>query len=385
MDKVNAGVIGTGFIGPAHIEALRRLGYVYIAALCDMNKELAEAKAKQLRVEKAYSDYKELISDPDIQCVHICTPNHLHYDIARAAIKAGKHVVCEKPLAMNSSQAMELADLAQKRGVVNAVNFNVRFYPVIHHMKAMIEKGELGSIFEVSGAYRQDWLLYESDYSWRLEAGQSGASRAVADIGSHWMDTAEFVTGEKIGGVCADFAIFHKTRKKPKKPAETYSNKAPEDYEEVPIHTEDFAAVLMRFKSGARGSFTVNQAAAGRKNSMRIEIYGSRASVYFDSERPNELWIGKRDTPNCMMLKDAALVYPDAGEIIGYPGGHTEGFADTFKQCFGKIYTCILQGAKRPLSTPFPTFNDGVRELMLCEAIGKSAQERRWVEEIMDW
>ena len=268
MEKIKVGVIGTGFIGPVHIEAIRRQGTAEVIALSEVNAELARTKANMLGIEKSYGDYKELLADPEVQIVHICTPNHLHYEIAKEAIAAGKNVVCEKPLAMNTEEGKELVELADESGLICAMHLNCRAYPMVQQIRQMVKKGELGTIYAVNGSYQQDWLFKETDYSWRLEKQFSGESRAVADIGTHWFDTVETVTGLKTKKVCADFATFHKTRKKPLKPVETYSGKVlePSDYEDVPIDTEDYATVLIKFDNGAHGSFTVNQVAAGRKN-----------------------------------------------------------------------------------------------------------------------
>jgi predicted dehydrogenase len=255
MKKIKVGIIGTGFIGPAHIEALRRLGYVDIVALADINEEVAKQKAELLNVEKYYGDYKKLLEDEEIEVVHVCTPNYLHYKISKEAIMAGKHVICEKPLAMNSAEGGELVEIAKKKNLVNVVHFNLRFYPLMHHLKKMIERGELGKIFAINGSYQQDWLLYETDFNWRLMPEYSGISRAVADIGSHWLDLIEFVTGLKVIEVFADFATFHPIRKKPLKPVETYAGKlmTSDDYEDIEIKTEDYATVLLRFDNGAHG------------------------------------------------------------------------------------------------------------------------------------
>ncbi|WP_028991343.1 Gfo/Idh/MocA family protein [Thermoanaerobacter thermocopriae] len=382
MRKIKVGIIGTGFIGPAHIEALRRLGFVEVVAIADVNQEVAKQKAELLNVEKYYGDYKELLKDPEIESVHVCTPNYLHYKIAKDALLANKHVICEKPLAMNSSEADELIRIAKEKKLVNAVHFNLRFYPLMHHAKKMIEEGELGQIFAVNGSYQQDWLFYDTDFNWRLLPEFSGDSRAVADIGSHWLDLIEFVTGIKVNEVCADFATFYPIRKKPLKPVETYAGKllSPEDYEEVKIETEDYATVLLKFNNGAHGSMTVNQVAAGRKNRLYFEIYGSKKSISWDSERPNELWIGRRDGTNEILMKDPSLLNPYAREITSFPGGHNEGFPDTSKQMFKKVYEYILQDGHLKGETPdFPTFEDGRRELFLCEQIVKSAKENKWV------
>lgn len=380
MNRLKVGVIGTGFIGPAHIEALRRTGLADVVALADINDEVAKAKADELSVPRSYGDYKALLANPEIDIVHVCTPNHLHYTMSKEAMLAGKNVVCEKPLAMNSAEASELVRIAKEKGVVNAIHFNIRFYPVIRHVKAMIENGELGEILAVNGSYQQDWLFYETDYNWRLEPQYSGDSRAVADIGSHWLDSVEFMTGLKVKKVCADFATFHPIRKKPLKPLETYSGKllTPEDYADVSIGTEDYATVLLRFDGKAHGSLTVNQVAAGRKNRCYFEIYGTKKSAVINTERCNEVWIGRRDANNELLLKDPSLLQPPARAITSFPGGHNEGFPDTSKQLFKKLYTYILNGQTGEID--YPTFEAGARELELCEHIVDSARSESWVE-----
>jgi len=384
MNKIKAGIIGTGFIGPLHIEALRRLGYVEVVAFSYNNAKLAQQKAKLLSIDKAYGDYHDLLKNPEIEVVHICTPNNLHYTMSKEALEAGKHVICEKPLSMNSSEAEDLIKIARQKNLVNAVHFNIRFYPLIHQAKAMVEKGDLGTILAVNGSYQQDWLFYETDYNWRLEPEFSGNSRAVADIGSHWLDLIEFITKIKINQVCADFAIFHPVRKKPlnSKSVETYAGKilSPKDYTDVTINTEDYASILLRFDNGAHGSLTVNQVAAGRKNRVYFEIYGSRKAISWNSETPNELWVGRRDGNNEIIMKDPSLVYDYSREIISFPGGHNEGFPDTSKQMFAKVYKYIAgKGYLNGEVPEFPTFEAGYRELVLCENIFKSSKENRWV------
>jgi len=387
MDKIKVGVIGTGFIGPVHIEALRRLGgtlrsgnpNVEVVALAECSEDVAKSKAEMLGVEKYYSDYKQLLTNADILSVHICSPNYLHYQMAKEALEAGKHVICEKPLAISIAQAQELVELADKKGLVGAVNFNIRYYPLTRQIKAMIAKGDVGNIFAVQGSYLQDWLFYQTDYNWRLEPEQSGKSRAIADIGSHWMDLIEYITGLQIQEVFADFATFHKVRKKPLKPVETYAGKVlkPEDYKDIPIHTEDYATVLLRFDNDARGVMTVNQVAAGRKNRLYFELDGSKQSIAWDSETPNQIWIGRRDGSNEILMRDPSLVYPESAALIDYPGGHNEGFPDTFKQIFRQIYTYISGDRSTPPA--FPTFTDGLRELILCEKILESNKNRKWM------
>ena len=381
MKTIKAGIVGAGFIGPAHAEALRRLPGVEVAALAESSEELARSKAGELGIPKAYGDYRRLLADKDIDVVHICTPNNLHYPQSKAALEAGKHVVCEKPLSMTVKEARDLVGLADSSGRVCAVHFNIRYYPLMPHVRAMIRSGELGEIYSVRGSYLQDWLFYDTDYNWRLEPQFSGESRAVADVGSHWMDLVEYLTGLKIGEVNADFMTCHKQRKKPLKPVETYAGKllAPEDYASVPIDTEDYATVMLRFGGGPRGVLTVSQVTAGRKNRLYFEIDGSRQAVAWESELPNQLWIGRRDAANGLLLRDPSLVHADSRQLISFPGGHNEGFPDTSKQLFKQVYAAVRAGG-RDSSPSYPTFRDGLRELELCEAIVQSNRRSAWVK-----
>ena len=380
MERIKVGVIGTGFIGPAHIEALRRLGTIDVVGLAECSEDVARAKAEALGIERYYGDYRELLKQDEILSVHICSPNYLHYEMAKAALEAGKHVICEKPLAISAAEAEELVELAEQKGLVNVVNFNIRYYPLMRQLRLMVDKGDVGDILAVQGSYLQDWLFHPTDYNWRLEPEQSGQSRAIADIGSHWMDLIEYVTGLKIREVCADFATFHKIRKKPLKPVETYAGKVlkPEDYEDVAINTEDYATVLFRFENDGRGVMTVNQVAAGRKNRLSFEIDGSKQAVAWESEAPNQIWIGQRDGNNEIKMRDPSLVYPECVNLIDYPGGHNEGFPDTFKQLFKEVYGRIAGTKSGPVS--YPTFRDGLRELLLCEKIMQSNQKMAWVK-----
>jgi predicted dehydrogenase len=383
MTKIKTGIIGTGFIGPAHVEALRRLGFVDVVAVAERGQELAEAKARALSIPKAYGDFRQLLADPEIQVVHNCTPNHLHFEINKEIIAAGKHVVSEKPLAMNSAESRELVRLANEAGVVNAINFNYRYMPLVQQAHQMCRdataNGEVGRILAVHGSYLQDWLLLENDWNWRLVPEFSGESRAVADIGSHWCDLIQFVTGLKIVRVMADLVTIHPIRKRPKVEVETYAGKVlrPEDLEDVPIHTEDYGSILLEFDSGAHGVLTVNQCAAGRKNRLYYEIDGSRSALSWDQERPNELWIGRRDAANAVLMKDPSLLHPAAREYAHYPGGHNEAYPDGPKNLFRNVYGYIAGERK---GGDFATFLDGHHEIAICEAMLKSSRERQWVD-----
>lgn len=380
MTKINAGIIGTGFIGPAHVEALRRLGNVEVAAVAERDADLAAAKAKELSIPKSYGDYRELLADSDIQVIHNCTPNHLHFEVNRDILAAGKHVVSEKPLSMNSDESRELVKLAEKAGVVNAIDFNYRYMPLVQQAKLMCqENDDVGRVLAVHGSYLQDWLHQDTDWNWRLVPEMSGESRAVADIGSHWCDLIQFVTGLKIVRVMADLVTIHPTRKRPKVEVETYAGKVlkPEDLEDVEINTEDYASILLEFDSGAHGVLTVNQCAAGRKNRLYYEIDGSNSALSWDQEKPNELWIGRRDGPNQTMLKDPSLLYEGAREYAHYPGGHNEAYPDGPKNLFRNVYGFI---AGERAGGDFATFVDGHNEIAICDAVLKSGREKQWVD-----
>jgi predicted dehydrogenase len=377
---IGVGVAGTGFIGPAHIEGLRRNG-ITVLGLAEETADLARQKAALLGVPRCYGSLAEMLADPDIDIVHLATPNHLHHPHAKAVLLAGKHVVCEKPLSMTSEQSGELVKLAAEKKLVNAINFNIRMYPLAQQARSMVQSGELGDLFILQGSYLQDWLLLSTDWNWRLEPHYGGTLRAVGDIGSHWLDLLTFITGLHVEEVYADFKTFHPIRKKPAKPVETYTGKllTPEDYIDQPIHTEDYATVILHYENGVRGVLTVSQVSSGRKNRLFYEISGSKSSLGWDSERPNELWIGHRSEPNQVLMKDPSLLSPEARAVSSYPGGHNEGFPDTFKQLYGKVYDYIFAGdlSKTP---DFPTFADGHYEMLLCEAIEKSAREKSWVK-----
>jgi len=372
-----AGVIGVGFIGAAHIEQLRRLGNVEVVALADDVD--AQKKADALHVPRSYTCYKELIDKEELDCVHICTPNNSHFEIAMYAMERSIHVVCEKPMTTTVEEAWKLLAFAQEKKLIHAMNFNCRFYPMVYQMREMIKNGELGDIYSIHGGYFQDWLFYNTDYNWRLEPELSGESRAFADIGSHWLDLVEFVTGLRVTEVLADFETFHKTRKKPKKAIDTYSGMAlrPEDYDEVPINTEDYATVLFHLDNGAHACCNITQVFAGRKNQMIVAIAGSKCSLHWDSELSNELWIGRRDTANGQFVKDPSILAVGTANVVSYPGGHVEGFPDTFKQNFKQIYADIEAGcAENP---NYADFNAGVREMIVCDKVLQSSKERCWV------
>jgi len=380
MPSIKTGIIGTGFIGPAHVEALRRLGYVEVAAVAERDLALAQAKADELSIPKAYGDYHELLANPEIEVVHNCTPNHLHFEVNKAILAAGKHVVSEKPLAMNSTESRELVRLAQDSGVVHVIDFNYRYMPLVQQARLMCQAtDDVGRVLAVHGSYLQDWLHQATDWNWRLVPEMSGDSRAVADIGSHWCDLIQFITGLKITKVMADLVTIHPVRKRPKMEVETYAGKIlrPEDLEDVPIDTEDYASILLEFDSGMHGVLTVNQCAAGRKNRLYFEIDGANSALAWNQEKPNELWVGRRDGPNQTILKDPSLLYEEARQYAHYPGGHNEAYPDGPKNLFRNVYGFIAR--QRP-GGDFATFVDGHNEIAICDAVLKSGKEQRWIE-----
>jgi len=377
---IGVGVAGTGFIGLAHVEGLRRNG-INVLGLVERTKEKAELRTAELGIPRLYASLDEMLADTDIHVVHLATPNYLHYPQAKAALLAGKHVICEKPLAISSQESGELVQLAAEKRLVNAVNFNIRMYPLAQQARSMVQSGELGDLFILQGSYLQDWLLLPTDWNWRLETNLGGTLRAVGDIGSHWLDLLTFITGLQIEEVYADFKTFHPIRKKPARPLETFTGKVlmPEDYLDQPISTEDCATILLHYQNGVHGVVTVSQVSSGRKNRLFYEINGSKSSLAWDSEKPNELWIGHRAGPNQTLMKDPSLLSPEARAVTSYPGGHNEGFPDTFKQLYAKVYDYILAGdfTKTP---DFPTFADGHYEMQLSEAIERSAREKAWIK-----
>ncbi|MBU5653242.1 Gfo/Idh/MocA family oxidoreductase, partial [Enterobacteriaceae bacterium S22_ASV_15] len=342
---INVGIIGSGFIGPAHIEALRRLGFVQVVALCDGSLVKAQEKAHQLNVPHACASVEELLALPNLHAVHNCTPNHLHAEINRQLLRAGKHVFSEKPLCMTPDEARELVALAEQAGVVHGVSFVYRQFAMVRQAASMMRAGSLGRLFASHGSYLQDWMLLETDYNWRVDAALGGASRAVADIGSHWCDTVQYVTGRRITGVMADLSTVWPTRKASAGGHQTFSHDEQAEYEDKPVTTEDFGSVLFRFDDGSKGSFSVSQVSAGRKNRLTFEINGSEQSVAWDQEIPQQLWVGHRARANQILCDDPGLMNRDVADSAHFPGGHIEGWPDAFKNMMAQFYRAVQAGA----------------------------------------
>lgn len=374
-----AALVGGGFIAPVHAEALRRIGVEVIGVLGSA-PERARVVADRLGVKKVYADIDDLLNDPSAQVVHLASPNSAHFAQAKRVLLAGLHVVCEKPLASTSAETEELRSLARARPAqAAAVNYNVRYYPLCHEMRARVARGDLGRVLSVTGSYTQDWLLRADDYNWRVEADGGTNLRAVADIGTHWMDLAQFVVGLTIRSLTAELATFLPERLCTVGPSETFSGSGGRDQRRpVRVTTEDYGAVLFRMGEDVRGVFHVSQMVAGRKNRLSIEVSGTEGSLCWDSEAPERLRLGRRNEPSMLLDRDPALLSHQARAVCHYPGGHAEGFPDTFKQLALAVYRWIDAGGKT--QPTFPTFEDGHREAVLCEAVARSARERSWVD-----
>lgn len=364
MKRLKAAVVGMGFIGVAHVEALRRVPYVDVVAIADPFG--AKEKAERLGVPASFADYKEMMDVCKPDCVHVCTPNSMHMEVVMAAIERGINVVCEKPMARNAKEAQQMVDAIKKSGLVGALNFHNRFYPIPYRMRRMVQNSDLGQVYHVQGGYLQDWLQHKTDFSWKLLSDQCGKTRATADLGSHWMDLAEYVTSQKITEVFAEFKTVYPQRTQ-------MTSEGPKD---VDIDTEDFSVILVRFDGGAVGTATFSAVFSGKKNQTVLQVAGTKASLEWDNEIVNDLLIGHRDAPNGLLTKDPGLVDGDTASIISYPAGHAEGFPDAFKQNFTAIYSAI-RGEKT--ANPFATFEDGLHIMKLCDALYESAHTGKWV------
>ncbi len=377
LSSIRAAVVGVGFIGVAHVEALRRLG-VDVCGVVGSTPDRARRKAAASNLPQVYDSFDDLLKDAGLDVIHIASPNYVHAQQAAAALAAGKHVVCEKPLGLNSTETSELVRLATASGLVNAVCFNIRFYPLCHQMRSMVASNEIGEPRLITGSYFQDWLLLPSDWNWRLIPEQAGELRAVADIGSHWLDLARFITGRRVVEVMADLHTLVKIRRHPPAPVETFASAFDDgDLIEEEVFSDDACGILLRYEDGVRGAVTISQVSAGRKNSLDIEVNGSVASVAWGSEDPDRLWIGHRGRPNEILQRDPSLVAPAASALIAYPAGHVEGYPDTFRALFSAVYSDIERG--KPSPTPaYPTFADGHDAVCVTEAVARSSTEKSW-------
>jgi predicted dehydrogenase len=377
FSDIGAAVIGSGFIGTVHIENLRRLG-VQVRGVLGSTPERGEQAARRIGLPRAYPALEALLDDAAVDVVHITSPNQLHHPEVKAILAAGKHVICEKPLAVTSDESRELVALAAATDRITAVNFNIRFYPLNQHARQMVRDGALGEPRLMTGHYFQDWLLRDTDWNWRLEPDKGGSLRAVGDIGSHWIDLTSFISGQRVNAVMADLSTFVKVRQRPAGPVETFSQERAGDTIAMDMSTEDAALVLLRYASGARGSVAISQVSAGRKNSLQWEVDGSDSAAWWDSEMPDHLWIGHRGRPNEVLQRGAELMNAAGIAAASLPGGHVEGFGDTFHALFREVYGAVLAGSA-PADPVYATFADGHHEMLVGDAIARSARVGRWV------
>jgi predicted dehydrogenase len=377
MKKIKTAILGTGFIGSAHIEAIRRLGYVEVVAIAENNVERAASFAKSLNIPKAYGDYMELLQDNEIDAIHNCTPNHLHYEINRQILMHGKHLLSEKPLTLTSDEARDLYHLAKDKDLVTGINFVYRQFPMVQHMRAMVEDNELGDLRLIRGEYMQDWLMNENDYNWRMEPEFGGQTRAIGDIGSHLFDLAQHVTGLKITEVMADKVIVIPKRYKPINGQLTFQSSDKSNSQLVDIVTEDYCSVLVKFENGVRGVFTVSQVSAGNKNALSLSLDGSKASSHWEQQEPSKLSVGYRDKPREIIMRDSNLLKKAAQPFLHYPSGHEEGWTDGLKNSMKHFYEAVI-GGKSTLSKSITTFSEGYQIMILIDAIVKSAESGSW-------
>jgi predicted dehydrogenase len=377
LNEVKAGVVGVGFIGVAHVEAIRRLG-VEVVGVAGSSPGRARVKADAIGVDRVYESVEDMAGDPEIDIVHITSPNHAHADQVRIVLEAGKHVVCEKPLAIDPADTADLVARAEATGLVNAVCFNIRFYPANHEAMALVASGAIGEPRFITGSYHQDWLLLDTDWNWRLQPEEAGRLRAVADIGSHWLDLTRFISGKNVVEVMADLHTLVPIRRHPAGPVETFASVTETtDLVSEEMTSDDAAGILLRFEDGARGAVTISQVSAGQKNALRYEIAGSEAALRWLSSSPDDLFIGHRGRANEILSRDPSLYAPEAAALVAYPGGHVEGFPDTFRALFGQVYADVTAGG--PSARPsYPTFADGHDAVLVTDAIAKSHDSRQW-------
>jgi len=383
LSHLRAGVIGTGFIAPVHIEALKRLG-VQVTAICGSTAN-ARATAEKWGIPEVYGDYdyQSMYQSPNVDVVHITSPNKVHVEQSLAALKAGKHVVCEKPLGMNTRETARLLRATRRSDRVFAVNYMCRFFPAVLQMRQLVRSGALGRVIHVQGHFFQDWLLKQTDFNWRLLSSEGGKLRAVGDIGTHWIDAVSFILGARARSVFATLETFHKTRLRPKGPVQTFAKADPKKMKRYQVDTEDFASVLLQFGkadhphvNGVHANASVSQVAAGWKCSLYLGIYGSEGSVQWDFQQPNEIVLGRRDEPNQILQRGTPGFLEDIAHFTDYPGGHPEGFPDSHKMHYRAVYEHIASNRRTPRL--FADADDGHHEVRLCEAILKSSRTRRW-------
>ena len=372
--SLKAAIAGTGFIGRVHARSLRLAGVELVGVAASSPASTASAAA-ELGAERAYDSADELVRDPDVDVVHICTPNHLHVPLAEAALAAGKHVVCEKPLATGAVGARHLADLASDSRRQTAVPFVYRYYQTVREARERVRQGQIGRLQLLHGTYLQDWLLRPDDTNWRVDDEAGGPSRAFADIGSHWCDLAEFISGDRITRLSA--RLLTAVPERTGEPGRHAFGSGDGSGTARRVTTEDAALVQFETDSGALGSVVVSQVSAGRKNRLWIELDGSEEALAFDQEHPEELWCGTRESLT-IVRRDPTALSPAAARYASLPGGHPQGYADCFDSFVADFYEAVRGGAM-PDGTP--TFADGLRAGLITDAVlASSSRDGEWVD-----
>ncbi len=378
MAVLKAGIIGTGFMAAVHGESVRKSGLGEVIAIAGASEEEAKAKAGELGIDRAYDNYMDLIRDPDVDVVHNCTPNNLHFPINRATLSENKHVISEKPLSVDAREARLLLGAAERSSAVNAVMFNYRHHPTVQKLREAVKAGELGDIFTVHGSYLQDWLLFDTDYSWRVDAEIGGAARVLADLGSHWLDLAQYVTGKRIVAVIGDLQTFLPVRQKSVSTVGTFGKSSTPRFVNVRVGTEDYASILIRFHDDTRGALTLSNVSAGSKNRLLLQIDGSKGSAAWDQERPESPWLGYRDRANKLPPK-AKAAKSKTGSYDHFPAGDGDAWLVGIDNFMVEVYQYIKKGKKPGRDTAdFATFQVGFEAAVMVDRIMASNRQGRW-------
>lgn len=381
MDKVlRVAIAGAGMMGQAHIDALRRIPWVEVVAVADSHGKPLEAMEQSQGMPRFYTDWNQMLQETKPDAVHVCLPNVLHYEACKKAIEAGCHVFCEKPLAMGVAQGEELCRLAQKHHVGTGINFNYRHNAAVREIRERILSQDAGSIYLVHGSYLQDWLMYDTDYSWRLDPKENGASRAIADIGSHWFDTVQYATGRKIISVFATTFTAITQRKKPVGQVQTFQQVKERDGIMVPVHTEDGAVIQLRLDNGVLGALVVSQVSGGHKNALNLEVDCSSYSMVWNQEDADKLWVSSRRQGKQIIYTSPSTLQGGAREYDCLPEGHAGNWRDALLHSIKSFYLSICDGSYVGEAHDYATFRDGCNIMRLVDACLESSQKGCWID-----
>lgn len=377
---INVAIIGLGYIGEVHLKILRGLPGVNVVGVYDADRARMEQIAKLYGIEHTALSADELIDNDRIDVYHNCTPNHLHFQLNKRILQKGKHLLSEKPLALSAAEAKELKDLAKEQSVLTAINFCYRYYPVVQEARLRVLAGGIGKPRMVKGNFLQDWLLYETDYNWRLDRAYTGLSNTMADIGSHWCDIAQFLTGSQIVSVMGDAQTLVPERKKGKAAA-TFSNSAELDYELKKIEVDDYVSAFLRFDNGMVGCFTASSLCAGRKVALEVEVYGSESSLLWSHEHPSILKAGFRNKANESFIEGPQLQSSESAKYALLPSGHPMGYHDAVYNLFKHFYDGVTERNQGgTVVEEWPNFENGYQLAKVVEAIVASTKAKTWID-----